>query len=108
MQSQAYVRGLEETVTVLRLSIPALLQKSLLTTNAIESGFSMVAKNIKNVKNWKNGTMVQRWVSVALLDAERRAHRVPGYRSMSVLISEIKLLITAVDMDSIDIESKTA
>jgi transposase-like protein len=70
--------ALEETVTILRLSIPDLLQKSLLTTNAIESGFSMVAKNIKNVKNWKNGTMAQRWVSVALLDAERRAHRIQG------------------------------
>jgi len=100
--------GLEETVTVLRLSIPDLLQKSLLSTNAIESGFSMVAKNIKNVKNWKNGTMVQRWVSAALLDAERRAHRIPGYRSMGVLISEIKRLIPAVDMDAMENKSKTA
>jgi len=100
--------GLEETVTILRLDIPGLLQKSLLTTNAIESGFSMVAKNIKNVKNWKNGTMVQRWVSAALLDAERRAHRIPGYRSMSVLINEIKRLTTVVEIDFIDNKSKTA
>jgi len=90
------------------LSIPALLQKSLLSTNAIESGFSMVAKNIKNVKNWKNGTMVQRWVSAALLDAERRAHRIPGYRSMGALIIEIKRLITVVDMDPMENKSKTA
>jgi hypothetical protein len=30
--------------------------------------------------------MVQRWVSAAMLDAERRAHRIEGYRFMSILI----------------------
>jgi putative transposase len=82
--------GLEETITILKLKIPGLLQRSIRSTNAIESGFSMVAKNLRNIKCWKNGTMVQRWLSAALLDAERRAHRIPGYRSMSVLVAEIK------------------
>ena len=49
--------GLDETITILKLDIPGLLQKSLRSTNAIESGFSVAAKNMKNVKNWKNGTM---------------------------------------------------
>lgn len=100
--------GLEETVTILRLDVPGLLQRSLRSTNAIESGFSMVSKNSKNVKNWKNGTMVQRWVSAALLDAESRAHRIPGYRSMSILITEIQQLTTVVDIDDIGNESKSA
>jgi len=100
--------GLEETVTILGLDIPGILQKSLRSTNSIESGFSMVAKNIKNVKNWKTGTMVQRWVSAALLDAEHRAHRILGYRSMSVLINEIKRLTNVADTKSIEKESKTA
>ena len=100
--------GLEETVTILRMDIPGILQKSLRSTNSIESGFSMVAKNIKNVKNWKTGTMVQRWVSAALLDAEHRAHRILGYRSMSVLINEIKRLTNVADTKSIEKESKTA
>ncbi|NLL20073.1 MAG: IS256 family transposase, partial [Clostridia bacterium] len=90
--------GLEETITILRLEIPGLLQKSLRSTNAIESGFSMVTKNVKNVKNWMNGTMVQRWLSAALLDAERRAHRIQGYRSMSVLVVEIKRLTIDLEM----------
>lgn len=79
--------GLEETITILRLDISGLLQKSLRSANAIESGFSMAAKNVKNIKNWKNGTMVQRWVSAALLDAERRAHRIEGYCFINVLIA---------------------
>jgi putative transposase len=84
--------GLEETATILRLNIPGLLKKSLRSTNPIESAFSLVAKNIKNVKNWKNGKMVQRWACAALLDAEYRSNRIAGYRSMSVLISEIQRL----------------
>ena len=87
--------GLDETITILKLDIPGLLQKSLRSTNAIESGFSVAAKNMKNVKNWKNGTMVQRWVSAAMLDAERRARRIQGYRSMSALIAEFKRLTSS-------------
>jgi putative transposase len=99
--------GLEETVTILRLNVPGLLQKSLRSTNSIESSFSMVSKNIKNVKNWRNGTMVQRWVSAALLDAESRANRITGYRSMSILVAEIQRL-TTVNIDDVGNESKTA
>ena len=100
--------GLEETVTILKLSIPGLLQSSLRSTNTIESAFSMVSKNIRNVKNWKNGTMVQRWVCAALLDAENRANRIAGYRSMGILISEIQRLTTIDDVDHVVNESKTA
>ncbi|MGI6596946.1 MAG: IS256 family transposase [bacterium] len=100
--------GLEETVTILKLSIPGLLQRSLRSTNTIESAFSMVSKNIRNVKNWKNGTMVQRWVCAALLDAENRANRIAGYRSMGILISEIQRLTTIDDVDHVGNESKTA
>ena len=100
--------GLEETVTILKPKILGLLQKSLRSTNTIESAFSMVAKNIRNVKNWKNGTMVQRWACAALLDAERRSHRINGYRSMAVLISEIQRLTAADDIESVGSKSNTA
>jgi len=100
--------GLEETVTILRMNLPGLLQRSLRSTNAIESAFSVAAKNLKNVKNWKNGDMVQRWVCSALLDAESRMHRIPGHRSMSVLMTEIKLLTTAEKTENNENRSKTA
>jgi hypothetical protein len=35
-----------------------------------------------NVKRWKNGKMVVRWMAAGLLDAEKRFHRVNGYREM--------------------------
>ena len=68
----------------------------------------MVSKNVKNVKNWKNGTTVQRWLSAALLDAERRAHRIRGYRSMSVLIAEIERLTVGLEVDHAEKESNIA
>ena len=100
--------GLDETITILKLNIPGLLQMSLRSTNAIESGLSIAAKNVRNVKNWKNGTMVQRWVSAAMLDAERRAHRIQGYRYMSILIAEIKRLTSTCEMDHVENASMTA
>ena len=100
--------GLEETVTILRMDLPGLLQRSLRSTNAIESAFSIVAKNIKNVKHWKNGTMVQRWMCSALLDAEQRTHRLRGYRSTSLLMAEIERLTMPTDSKDTANESKYA
>ena len=99
--------GLEETITVLKLEIPGLLRKSLSSTNPIESGFSMVGKHIRNVKNWVNGSMVQRWVIAAMLEAEQRFHRISGYRSISVLIKEIKRLTVGSKIDARENERKT-
>lgn len=93
---------------ILRLNIPGLLRRGLRSTNTIESAFSVVAKGIRNVKNWKNGTMVRRWVCVALLDAENRTNRIAGYRSMGVLISEIQRLTNVDEEDQVANERKTA
>jgi hypothetical protein len=68
----------------------------------------VVAKGIRNVKNWENGTMVRRWVCVALLDAENRTNRIAGYRSMGVLISEIQRLTNVDEEDQVANERKTA
>lgn len=78
------------------------------STNIIESVFIKAAKSIRNVKNWKNGTMVRRWVCVALLDAENRINRIAGYRSMGVLISEIQRLTNVDEEDQVANERKTA
>lgn len=84
--------GLEETVTVLRLNISGLLRKSLSTTNAIESAFDIVRARTKNVKNWKNGKMVQRWAAAGLLEAETRFRRIKGYKDLAIARAEIRRL----------------
>lgn len=84
--------GLDDTVTVIRLGVSGLLQKSLSTTNAIESAFDTVRSHTRNVKRWHNGTMIQRWAAAGLLAAEERFRRIKGYRDMHLLRAGIRRL----------------
>lgn len=77
--------GLEETLTVQRLGITGALQRSLRTTNPIENLNGAIAHYTRNVKRWRGGAMIQRWVAAALLEAEKRFRRVRGFRDMTRL-----------------------
>jgi transposase-like protein len=79
--------GLEETLTVVRLQVPAMLRKTLSTTNPIESAFSVAEQVTHRVKRWRDGDMRQRWCVAGLLDAERRFHRVKGHRHLPYLVT---------------------
>ena len=68
------------------------LQKTLRTTNAIENLNSLVENYTRNVKRWRGGRMIQRWVSAALLEAEKNFRRVRGYRDMRHLIRALDAL----------------
>jgi transposase-like protein len=82
--------GLEETLTVVRLDVPALLRKTLSTTNPIESAFSMAENATRRVKRWRDGDMRERWCVAGLLDAERRFHRVAGHKHLERLIKSLE------------------
>jgi transposase-like protein len=77
--------GLEETLTVLRLKLPELLRRLLATTNAIENTLGSIRTTTRNVKRWRGGDMVLRWVALALAEAEARFHRVKGHRHLGAL-----------------------
>ena len=57
------------TLTVLGLGLSERLQRSLATTNAIESLLSRTRHVKRNVKRWRGGTMVLRWVAAGVLEA---------------------------------------
>ena len=78
--------GLEETLTVTRLGLASALHRTLCSTNAIENLNGSVERYTRNVKRWRGAEMVQRWVSAALLDAERRFRRVRGFSDMPKLL----------------------
>ena len=82
--------GLEDTLTVLELRITPRLRQSLASTNAIESGFSMVEEICRQVKRWQGSDHRLRWVGSALLHAEGRWNRIFGYRHMPVLINALE------------------
>ena len=78
--------GLEETLTLHRLRVPPLLRESLSSTNVIESCFSRVEHLTRNVKRWRPGAMVRRWVATMLLEAERTFRRIRGHQAMPLLL----------------------
>ena len=74
--------GLEETLTLQRLGVTGALYRTLRSTNTIENLNGSVADYTHNVKRWRGGSMLMRWVSAAVLDASERFRRVRGYRDL--------------------------
>jgi len=87
-------RSLEETLTVHRLDVGALLRRSLSTTNPIESCLSTVERVARRVKRWHGGDQALRWTATGLLEAERKFHKVRGYREMATLQHKLNPSLT--------------
>jgi len=81
--------GLEETITIHRLNVPAELRKVIRSTNAIENIFSRTRELCKNVKRWTSADMSLRWASTMLLHAEKSFRRVIGYEGMPSLVQAL-------------------
>jgi putative transposase len=81
--------GLEETLTVHRLRVPDQLRRTLSSTNVIESAFSIVESVCRNVKRWRPGDQIERWVASGLLVAERQFRKVVGFRQIPLLMSSM-------------------
>ena len=79
--------GLEETLTLHRIRVPIELWKTLRSTNPIESAFSTVRVVCRNVKRWRPGHQLERWVGSGLIVAEKQFRRIDGYRALPGLIS---------------------
>ena len=85
--------GMEETLTVHRLHIPAQLRKTLASTNVIESAFSIVERVCANVKRWHAGDQRERWVGSGLLVAEKQFRKVQGHKQIPILLRELEALV---------------
>lgn len=82
--------GLDETLTVLALHLSDRLQRSLTTTNAIESLMSRTRHIKHNVKRWRNGKMIVRWVAVGILEAVKGFRRLKGCADMPTLVAALR------------------
>ena len=82
--------GLDDTLTVLGLGLSERLQRSLATTNAIESLLSRTRHVKRNVKRWRGGTMVLRWVTAGVLEAAKGFRRVNGCQDMPALVAALR------------------
>ena len=82
--------GLDETLTVVEWQLSERLRRSLATTNAVESLLSRTRHVKRNVKRWRGGTMVLRWVAAGVLEAAKEFRRVKGCRDMPVLVAALR------------------
>lgn len=82
--------GLEETLTVIRLSVPAALRRSLATTNPIESALSITRRVTARVARWRDGDMRTRWCVAGLLRAESKFRRLKGHSGMPSLLKALQ------------------
>ena len=83
--------GLDHTLTLQRLGLCGVLSKKLRTTNAIENLNSGIVTYTRNVKRWQGGRMVVRWVSAAIVEAEKKFRRVKGWRDIEKLIRALEV-----------------
>ena len=86
--------GMEETLTVHKLRVPDGLRRTLCCTNVIESAFSIVETVCRNVKRWRDGDHIERWVGSGLLVAERQFRKVIGHRQIPLLLSSMATTVS--------------
>lgn len=69
--------------------LEAMFGRTLSCTNVIESAFSIVETVCRNVKRWRTGDQIERWVGSGLLVAERQFRKVIGHRQIPLLLSSM-------------------
>lgn len=82
--------GLEETLTIVALGLSEALRRSFSTTNAVESLISRTRHVKRNVKRWRGGQMVVRWVAAGVLEAVKGFRRLKGHKEMPKLIAALR------------------
>jgi transposase-like protein len=82
--------GLEETLSLKDLKLPASLERTLSTTNPIENMNGQIRRVTRNVKRWRNGAMAKRWVALGISEAARGFRRLRGYQGMPVLLEALR------------------
>ena len=97
--------GLDETLTVQDLGITGALYRTLRTTNPIENLNGSIAHFARNVRRWKDGEMVLRWVASALSDACKRFRKLRGFAEMKTLLKALEQRALA---DEFEVSRKVA
>lgn len=82
--------GLDETLTVMALGLTAALARTLSTTNPIENINGLLRDRLRNVKRWRDGDMVVRWTTAALLESAKSFRRLKGKAGMPKLVAALR------------------
>jgi putative transposase len=93
--------GLDETLTLQGLGITGALFRTLRSTNAIENLNGLVGHFIRNVRRWRDGKMLVRWIAAGLYEARRSFRRIRGH-------ADLPALIRALDQRTLDTKQEVA
>ena len=88
--ADSLLEAFEELLTLHRLKVPALLRKTLMSTNPIESMFSLVRHSERNIKRSRGSAMRQRWLGTVLLYCEQPFKRVNGFAGIPQVMATIE------------------
>ena len=88
--------GMAETLTIGRLGVPPTLARTLRSTNSVESMIAICRDHAANVKRWRDGRMVLRWVAAGMGEAAKQFRRVNGYLYLPALRATLDATISDV------------
>lgn len=88
--ADSLLEAFDELLTLHRMKVPKILRKTLMTTNPIESMFSLVRHTEKNIKRPRGSHMLQRWLGAVLLHCEKQFYRIRGYDEIDQVIVNIE------------------
>jgi transposase-like protein len=81
----------DDLLTLHRLEVPNTLHRSLLSTNVIENSFRNTRRKLGRVTRFRADTdQASRWLSYALLEAEKGFRRIAGHDSLKHLIAALQ------------------
>jgi transposase-like protein len=96
--------GLDETLTLKEIGLSGTqLERIFSTTNAIENIIGTGRDLARRVKRWKGGSMILRWLSTAMMEAEKNFRRIQGFREMTKLIAALRRndeLVNGIDTET--------
>jgi putative transposase len=79
------LEGIEELSTVNALGLTPRLMRCLASINLIENRNGRLRAIARNVTRWCDGEMIERWVAVCYLEAEKGWRRIHGRRDLWIL-----------------------
>jgi hypothetical protein len=81
--------GLDETLTLQGLGLTGALLRTLRSTNAIENLNGLVGHYLRNVRRWRDGRMLVRWIASGVFEARRSFRRVRGHTDLPRLFTAL-------------------
>jgi len=88
--AESLLEAFEELLTRHRLTVPAWLRKTLMSTNPIESLCSLVRHSERTITRTRGSRMLQRWLGTVLLYCEGQFKRVKGSAGIAQVLTTLE------------------